>query len=108
MADGSSSDFNALDGICHQKHNGPGTGAMIEVEGTEEFEAEMKTKPWRDIRARRFSPRTLKEIDRAVENELLEMDLKELREAAGKTQEELAEALKKAQSEISRIESRSD
>ncbi len=68
----------------------------------------MKTKPWREVRARKLSPRKLKEIDRAVEDQLLEMDLKELREAAGKTQEELAEALKKAQSEISRLEGRSD
>jgi hypothetical protein len=68
----------------------------------------MKTKPWREIRARKFSLRKLSEIDRAVEHELLEMDLKELREAAGKTQAELANALKKAQSEVSRIESRSD
>ena len=68
----------------------------------------MKTKPWRDIRARKFSSKKLKEIDRAIGNELLEMDLRELREAAGKTQEELAEALRKAQSEISRFESRSD
>jgi DNA-binding XRE family transcriptional regulator len=68
----------------------------------------MKTKRWRDIRARRFSPQNLEEIDGAVEGELLEMDLRELREAAGKTQEELAEALKKAQSEISRLEGRSD
>jgi transcriptional regulator with XRE-family HTH domain len=36
------------------------------------------------------------------------MDLSELREASGKTQQEVAAALKKAQSEISRIESRSD
>jgi hypothetical protein len=71
-------------------------------------EAKMKTKPWREIRARRFSAQKLKEIDRAVEYELLEIDLRELREATGKTQEELAEALKKAQSGISRIESRSD
>ncbi len=68
----------------------------------------MKTKKWRDIRARKFSPEKLKKIDREVELELLEMDLKELREAAGKTQEELAAALKKAQSEISRMENRSD
>lgn len=68
----------------------------------------MKTKRWRDIRARKLSPQKLKEIDLAVEGELLEMDLRELREAAGKTQEELAEALKKAQSEISRLEGRSD
>ncbi len=68
----------------------------------------MKTKPWRQIRAHKFSPRKLNEIDRAVERELLEMDLRELRKAAGKTQGELAAALKKAQSEISRLESRSD
>src|SRR5260370_30573413 len=71
-------------------------------------EAKMKTKPWREIRARKLSPQKLKEIDRAVDDELLEMDLKELREAAGITQEELAEALRKAQSEISRLEGRSD
>lgn len=68
----------------------------------------MKTKGWREIRARKFSTQKLKQIDRAVQTELLQMDLRELREASGKTQEELAEALKKAQSEISRIESRSD
>jgi transcriptional regulator with XRE-family HTH domain len=68
----------------------------------------MKTKAWRDIRAHKLSPEKLQEIDRAVESELLEMDLRELREAAGKTQEELAEALNRAQSEISRLECRSD
>lgn len=71
----------------------------------------MNTKLWRDIRARKFSLsklEELEEIDRTVQDDLLEMDLRELREAAGKTQEELAEALKKAQSEISRIEGRSD
>ena len=68
----------------------------------------MKTKAWREIRARKFSPPKLAAIDRAVERQLLEMDLRELREAAGKTQEELADALKKAQSEISRLEGRSD
>ena len=68
----------------------------------------MKTKSWRNLRARKFSPAKLQEIDRLVEAELLEMDLRELREAAGKTQEELAAALKKAQSEISRVEGRSD
>ncbi len=68
----------------------------------------MKTKSWRDIRARKFSPQKLHEIDRAVGAELLEMDLRELREAAGKTQEELAQALEKAQSQISRLEGRSD
>jgi hypothetical protein len=68
----------------------------------------MKTKPWRHIRAQKFSPQKLALIDLAVEEQLLEMDLSELREASGKTQEEVAAVLKKAQSEISRIESRAD
>ena len=50
--------------------------ARISGQFTERGEVKMKTKPWRDIRARKFSPKKLKEIDRAVEDELLEMDLK--------------------------------
>jgi ribosome-binding protein aMBF1 (putative translation factor) len=83
---------------------GSNTSATWRKSGREK----MKTKPWSDIRARKFSPQKQRAIDRAVAAELLEMDLRELREAAGKTQEELAAALKKAQSEISRIEGRSD
>ena len=68
----------------------------------------MKTRSWREIRARKFPPEKLDEIDQTVAEELLEIDLQELGEAAGKTREELAEALKKAKSEVSHLENGSD
>jgi hypothetical protein len=68
----------------------------------------MKTKSWRAIRAQKFSPAALAEIDREVAGELDEMDLRELREAAGKTQDEMAVALHTVQPEISRLEHRDD
>ncbi len=68
----------------------------------------MKAKPWSEIRARKFSPARFKKIDRAVESDLMEMDLGELRKSLGRTQQELAAVLKKAQSEVSRLERRSD
>ncbi|MGH7842223.1 MAG: helix-turn-helix domain-containing protein [Candidatus Binataceae bacterium] len=68
----------------------------------------MKTKPWREVRAQKLSPEKLAAIDEAVASEVLEMDLRELREAAGKTQEELAAALRTVQPEISRLERRDD
>jgi len=43
----------------------------------------MAAKKWSDIRAQKFSPVELREIDREIESELLEMDLRALREAAG-------------------------
>ena len=68
----------------------------------------MKTKSWREIRAQKLSASELVRIDVAVANELQEMDLRELREAAGKTQEEMAEVLETVQPEISRLERRQD
>jgi len=68
------------------------------------------TKPWREIR-KKYSKLTevrRNEIDRAVEREVLEMRLRELRELAGKTQQEVAEALEKVQGEISQFENRPD
>ncbi len=42
---------------------------------------------WQEMKAKKFSPDQLEQIDNAVEQELLEMDLRALREAAGLTQE---------------------
>lgn len=36
----------------------------------------MKVKTWQDIRAKKFSPEQLKEIDEDVERKLIEMDLR--------------------------------
>lgn len=66
------------------------------------------THSWQDIRARRFTPDQLQQIDDAVEQELLEMDLRTLREAMGLTQEELAERIAITQSQLSKMERRED
>jgi len=50
----------------------------------------MRLHQWNDIRAKKFSSERLQRIAEEVEEELLEMDLRALREAVGLTQEELA------------------
>jgi DNA-binding transcriptional regulator YiaG len=50
----------------------------------------MKLHKWKDIREKKFSPERLRQIDDETEQELLEMDLRELREAVELTQDELA------------------
>jgi DNA-binding XRE family transcriptional regulator len=68
------------------------------------------TKPWKEIRKQhsKLSGAKQQEIDRAVQREVLEMRLRELREMAGKTQAEVADALEKVQAEISQFENRPD
>jgi len=46
----------------------------------------MPVKKWSDIRTQRFSPEELRQINEEIESELLEMDLRALREAVGLTQ----------------------
>lgn len=68
----------------------------------------MPTKPWRDIKKSKLSPEALERVNRSVEEGLLEMDLRAIRELTGKTQEELAALAEMTQSEVSRLERRSD
>jgi transcriptional regulator with XRE-family HTH domain len=68
----------------------------------------MAAKKWSDIRARRFTPEELRRIDREIEGELLEMDLRALREAVGLTQGELARRVEITQSQLSKMERRED
>lgn len=63
---------------------------------------------WEELRRRKFSDEEIRQIDREAIEELVEMDLRALRESAGKTQAELAELTKLAQSELSKIERRDD
>ncbi len=63
---------------------------------------------WQEIRAKRFTPEQVQQIDDAVEQELLEMDLRALREAVGLTQEELAQRVAVTQSQLSKLERRED
>ena len=68
----------------------------------------MKLHKWKDIREKKLSPEQLRRIDGQVEQELLEMDLRALREAAGLTQEELARRVEVTQSQLSKLERRED
>lgn len=52
----------------------------------------MKLTSWQDVRAQKFKPEELREIDAEVDQELREMDLRAWREAAGLPQEELADS----------------
>jgi predicted transcriptional regulator len=68
----------------------------------------MAVKSWKDIREKKFSVEELGAIDQEVEAELLEMDLRTLREAAGLTQGELAAKVDITQSQLSKVERRED
>lgn len=68
----------------------------------------MKTSRWQDIKDRHISPERQEKLRQHVNEELLAMDLRAIRELAGKTQVEVAETLNIAQSEVSRIERRPD
>lgn len=68
----------------------------------------MTTHTWKEIKTKKFTPEQLQQIDDAVAQELLEMDLRSLREAAGLTQEELAQRVAITQSQLSKLERRED
>jgi predicted transcriptional regulator len=63
---------------------------------------------WDELRRMKFSEEEIRQIDRQAIEDPIEMDLRALRESAGKTQIELAELTKLAQSELSKIERRDD
>jgi len=68
----------------------------------------MTAKKWSDIRAQKFTPEELNQIDQEIERDLLEMDLRTLREAVGLTQGELAQRVEITQSQLSKMERRED
>lgn len=68
----------------------------------------MKTHKWSDIKAERFGAEEIEKIRKEALRDLLEEDLKALREAAGVTQEELAARVAVDQSQISRLERQGD
>ncbi|MGH9419626.1 MAG: helix-turn-helix domain-containing protein [Thermoanaerobaculia bacterium] len=57
------------------------------------------------MRAEKFSAAERAALDRAFEQELLDMDLRQIREMTGHTQAGLAKAASMTQPEISRLES---
>jgi DNA-binding XRE family transcriptional regulator len=68
----------------------------------------MPTHKWADIQARAMSPAEIAESKRRARAELLSLNLKELREAAGMTQVELAALAEVSQPRLSRLESEED
>ncbi len=68
----------------------------------------MTTKKWKDIKAKGRSAEHLARLDAEVEHEVLSLNLRALRESAGKTQEELAKVAELSQAELSRFENRED
>jgi transcriptional regulator with XRE-family HTH domain len=68
----------------------------------------MSVHRWNDLKASKLTPAQRKANKRWVEKEILEMNLRTLREVLGKTQEELAKLAETRQSELSRIEQRDD
>ena len=68
----------------------------------------MATQRWADIKAKRFSAEKVAEIRRQADADVLEMNLRALRETVGLTQEELAARAEMTQSELSRVEKRED
>lgn len=66
-------------------------------------------KTWKEVKDKHFSAKEQERIHAEAMQELLDMELRELRELAGKTtQAELAEASGFTQAEVSRIERRDD
>lgn len=65
-------------------------------------------KKWNDIKAKNMDPERRARLDREVRAEVDAMELRELREAAGKTQVEVAELAQMTQAELSRFERRDD
>jgi hypothetical protein len=68
----------------------------------------MKTHRWDDLKRSRLSPEELEQIQREAEQEVLEMNLRAVRELVDKTQVDVAEASGMAQSEVSKTERRND
>jgi transcriptional regulator with XRE-family HTH domain len=67
----------------------------------------MATHKWSEIK-NRMAPERRARLDADVRRELLAMELRELREAAGKTQAEVAEVAEMTQAELSKFERRED
>ncbi len=68
----------------------------------------MPDRNWKEIRAAKLSPAARARVEAAVRNELATMDLREAREASGKTQAEISAATEMSQGEASRLERRDD
>jgi transcriptional regulator with XRE-family HTH domain len=67
----------------------------------------MAAHKWNEIKSK-MAPARRDRVDAAVRRELLAMELRELRQEAGKTQAEVAEVAEMTQAELSKLERRDD
>jgi hypothetical protein len=63
---------------------------------------------WADIKKRHDTPKQIEESRKWAENEVLKMNLREVRRLAGKTQVDVSKAAKMTQGEVSSFEMRED
>jgi predicted XRE-type DNA-binding protein len=68
----------------------------------------MGSQKWSEIKDLRMTSERRERLDREVKAELLSMELRELRELAGVTQDDVAEAGKMTQPQVSKIENQGD
>ena len=68
----------------------------------------MATKSWNEIKRSKLAPEVIARIENEAKDEVLAMELRELRELAGLTQVEVARAADMAQADLSRFERRDD
>jgi predicted transcriptional regulator len=68
----------------------------------------MGTHRWKDVQKRKLSQAQIETVRRRVADEVLEMNLRSLRESLGKTQDEIANLADVTQSQLSKIERRED
>ncbi len=68
----------------------------------------MKLHKWSELRRKKFTSEQLARLDRRLEREILQLNLRAMRELVGKTQVELAKLTKMSQSDLSKAEHRAD
>jgi len=68
----------------------------------------MRTHRWKEVQNRKLSNEQIEKVRDTVVAEVLEMNLRALRESLGKTQDEVASLTEMTQSQLSRLERRDD
>ncbi|MBF2052757.1 MAG: XRE family transcriptional regulator [Candidatus Sericytochromatia bacterium] len=63
---------------------------------------------WKDVRAEKLTPEMAERVNQRVTQEIVEINLKKIREALQLTQHEMALQVNKTQPDISRMEKRGD
>ena len=63
---------------------------------------------WQDVKRKHLSPEQITEVEKAADQDALELDLRALRKVANLTQIQMAPLIKMTQPELSRLERRED